>query len=208
MERTTYHFPEWYAEIAPDMLLSAYRTLVTQRDLTFEETAENIAVIGKAAKWLVSDSRKCSLLLAGTTGSGKTTLAQALCMVMETLPKMHNKNAQFTTDFLPEIKFKYITATRLTEIAIEDKPFYNEIRGCKYLLLDELGRERLVSKSYGNEMSAVIDVLCERYEKQLFTIATSNFNASELLEKYGLFVCDRITEMFNKIAFTEKSFRK
>ena len=62
-------------------------------------------------------------------------------------------------------------------------------------------------KVWGNVISPVVELIYQRYDLQLFTIATSNLNTRQLAEKYGDRVGDRIREMFNVLAFNNESYR-
>ena len=63
-------------------------------------------------------------------------------------------------------------------------------------------------KVWGNEISPFVDTIYYRYDRQLFTIMTSNLNAEDLANKYGERIADRFTEMFDRIPFINHSYRK
>ena len=75
------------------------------------------------------------------------------------------------------------------------------------LAIDELGVEPTESKIYGNVSEPLIDLLCERYDRQLCTIISTNMGAQEITERYGRRVSDRFNEMFATIPFTAESYR-
>ena len=76
------------------------------------------------------------------------------------------------------------------------------------LAIDELGVEPTESKLFGNVSEPLIDLLCERYDRQLCTIISTNMGASEIADRYGRRVSDRFNEMFATIPFTSNSFRQ
>ena len=52
------------------------------------------------------------------------------------------------------------------------------------------------------------ELLYARYDRQLFTIATSNLKDSDFGERYGIRIADRMEEMFERIYYQNKSYRK
>jgi DNA replication protein DnaC len=182
------------------MLKETYKYNVYIRENEFIEDETTVDKIRKVANWLCAEKKKFGLLLFGGVGNGKTTLAQAICNMLETITK-GNKN-------LKEIKFEKISALHLANKAIDNKERFEELKMCENLLLDDIGIEPLTVKNYGNEISAIVELIYSRYDRRLFTIATSNLNDKQLSERYEVRVYDRINEMFNKIAFKNKSFRK
>ena len=66
-----------YAEDVPAMLRECYIAEVMRRRMQFIDDAATESHIDKAAKWLTGN-HKPGLLLHGTVGNGKTTLARAI----------------------------------------------------------------------------------------------------------------------------------
>lgn len=62
--------------------------------------------------------------------------------------------------------------------------------------------------TYTPEISPFVDTIYYRYDRQKFTIMTSNLSAEDLADKYGERIADRFTEMFDRIAFENYSYRK
>jgi DNA replication protein DnaC len=198
--RTTYQLPEAYAPIAFEILKATYRDCVERREQDFVEDREVIDKITKAAAWLCANKKKFGLLLSGGVGNGKTALANAICTMLETITKTNRSLAPF--------EFRRVSAIELSNIAIGDSERFAKTKRCEYLLIDDIGAEPVMVKNYGNEISAVVELIYDRYDSRLFTIATSNLNDKQLAERYEIRIFDRITEMFNKIGFKNKSFRK
>ena len=78
------------------------------------------------------------------------------------------------------------------------------------MFIDELGREKLEMKDYGNVVKPVIDLFAIRYEYGGRTYATSNFTLDTLeaardvkgkvtAQRYGNFIRTRMDEMFNVV---------
>lgn len=73
----------------------------------------------------------------------------------------------------------------------------------------DLGTEN-DKNSFGNKMNIMEHVIFERYEKKIpfnQTHITTNLNANEIQEKYGVRVRDRLKEMCNVFMIDGKSFR-
>ena len=100
-----------------------------------------------------------------------------------------------------------IRADDLTEIAKNGLEF-NKWKRVELLAIDDAGLEPSVIKVWGNEKNPFVDLIYSRYDNQLFTIITTNLNESEFLDKYGIRISDRFAEMFDQIAFNNKSFRQ
>ena len=75
------------------------------------------------------------------------------------------------------------------------------------MVIDDVGVEPSTIKVWGNEISPFVEVIYHRYDRQLFTIVTSNLDDEELFKRYGPRVADRFAEMFDRIAFENNSYR-
>ena len=76
------------------------------------------------------------------------------------------------------------------------------------LCIDDVGTEPASLKVWGNEVSPLVDLLYHRYDRQLFTIITSNLEGDEdIAKRYGVRVADRFVEMFDLIGFDNSSYR-
>ena len=76
------------------------------------------------------------------------------------------------------------------------------------MAIDDVGVEPSIIKVWGNEISPFVDTIYYRYDRQLFTIMTSNLGEEQLREKYGERIADRFTEMFDRIHFSNKTYRR
>ncbi len=185
-----------YRDQVPDLLRLYYRAEVFKRGCPFLDDQATGEHLQKAANWLLKVQRpKAGLIICGGTGNGKTTMARALAA---TIQKCNNQAVTQIT----ALQFAALEAER-------DENRYNLIRyrQAPVLFLDDLGTEATSVKVWGNVISPVVELIYQRYNLQMFTIATSNLNPRQLAEKYGDRVGDRIREMFNVLAFTNDSYR-
>lgn len=155
--------------------------------------------IEKAAKWLTGNC-KPGLLLFGTVGNGKSTLARAIGSLIGILYESAYFDQRKTV--------RTVSALELADIAKNEPERFNGIKKAELLAIDDVGTEPSVVKVWGNEISPFVDTIYYRYDRQLFTIMTSNLNAEDLANKYGERIADRFTEMFDRIPFINHSYRK
>lgn len=178
---------------------------------------DNKRIVTKLCLYFSNDPRMCDLglepqkgiALIGGVGVGKTMLMKIL-RYNSHLPfgivDCHDICDKCEQGGSEDIK-RYM---RLTKTERPDLYYgKNEIGFC----FNELGRERIPTKYFGNDTNVMERILFDRYEKQIpynFTHFTSNFSPSELDKKYGDYIRDRMKEMFNRITFPQdaKSRRK
>ena len=73
--------------------------------------------------------------------------------------------------------------------------------------IDDMGKEPAEIMNYGTIMNPVIDLLEQRYRRQVFTAITTNLTAKEIKNKYGTRVSDRFKEMLEVIVFQDIGYR-
>lgn len=188
-----------YTEDVPAMLRECYIAEVMRRRMQFIDDEATQSHIEKAAKWLTGN-HKPGLLLHGTVGNGKTTLVRAIGSLIgvlyESLYSDQRKNVLA------------VSALELADIAKNQPERFDYIKKAELLAIDDVGTEPSVVKVWGNEISPFVDTIYYRYDRQKFTIMTSNLSAEDLADKYGERIADRFTEMFDRIAFENYSYRK
>lgn len=169
-----------------------YQEIVSRRRIVFCDSPELQSNINKVVTWLVED-RRPGLLLYGNYGAGKTTMGKAISLLISNLNAV---NVVFQT-----------TSRELGNVAAVDVEAFNNLKKVKMLYIDEVGREQLTVQNYGNKINPFIELLEYRYDRQLFTILTANLTDEEILDRYGVYIDERITENFDKINYTNKSYR-
>lgn len=146
---------------------------------------EHIETAEAVERWL--ESGRSGLLLMGGVGTGKTTIASALCRAWQdvlTVPRFWQCD---------------IVAERIRQ----DETYKYEPAYHKGLaVLDDLGTE---SRVYGEE--SLPFVLFRRYERDLPTIITTNLNLEQIGQKYGERIMDRL-RTYARIVLNYKSLRK
>ena len=192
---------EHFTEDLPAMLLECYIDEVAQRSGTFQGDKATIQHIDKAAKWLTGEY-KSGLMLSGIVGNGKATLARAIARL---IGLVYGDNQQ---NYKDRRTVKTVSALELADIAKQDPDMFRTIKNTQLLAIDDVGVEPALVKNWGNEISPFVETIYHRYDRQLFTIMTSNLNPEDLEKRYGARIADRFTEMFDRIAFENNTYRK
>lgn len=190
--------------LAYKLIGKAYRCRVEMRRGIYEKSESVYKAVDSASEWLSGKSTKPWLLIVGGMGSGKTTLANAICDVVDATSKID------TRELVWRSPFSRITAVKLNTLARTDEKEARVYSDSLRLLVDDLGTEQGNIKVYGNELSPITEMLYDRYDSTVkTTIITTNFNFPDDIEKvYGERVTDRLKEMCNFIVMTAPSFRK
>lgn len=189
-------FPQ---DTVEEMLRMCYQSEVERRRIPYVADESTLNKINKAAKWLCGDY-KVGLLLYGSVGSGKTTLAKAICNMIGIL---------YNSSLSSERKGVYrVSSLDLAKRIVDDPAYFSKLKNQELLFIDDVGTEPECVKSWGNEFSPVTELIYARYDRQLFTIATSNLADEEFGERYGLRIADRMEEMFERLYYKQKSYRR
>lgn len=173
--------------------------------------AELVQNIGDVAKWLCDPQKRPGLLLFGKVGTGKTTLLRAICATINDVCERdtyENGTRENTLDNFRCISIVKAKGIINDYINPQSRPRYELMTKVSLMAIDELGVEPMESKSYGNVSEPLIDLFCERYDRQLLTIVSTNLGNAEIRQRYGTRLADRFNEMFATIPFNGQSFRK
>lgn len=164
----------------------------------FSIRKEDLNLIHKLIAYAIGEEELCSIygidlekgiLLTGPVGCGKTSLISLLPNFMYANQKYLVKNTRdIATEFHKE---GYEIIQRYGN---RGKPF----------CIDDLGVEHNI-KHFGNECNTIGEIMLQRYELQVsqgvITHATTNLNADELEDIYGIRVRSRLRSMFNLVSF-------
>lgn len=132
-------------------------------------------------------TQKKGLLLYGPAGTGKTTAIR---------PYQERKWA--------------MTSINLSMETSKNGRNYLEKYSVHDMIIDDLGREPISVKTYGDEIFVLHDLLYIRYNafmKGYKTHITTNLSFNQLKERYGEAIMDRIKEMCDVIEFKGQSLR-
>lgn len=148
------------------------------------------------------------LFLFGPIGTGKSTILKAL-RIYEGWMKRYafafsNNRLGYHFTSAAEISLRY------AESGIDGIAKYTERELMTDLAIDELGREPADAKHYGTNLNVVGTVLQLRYEcrHQFYTHVTTNLAPDSISAKYGVYIANRIKEMFNLIPMEGVSRRR
>lgn len=196
--RTIYRLPLPTGD-AQALLTESYRSMVARRGGALVEDAETTDKIRKAAQWITAGG-KPGLLLYGRVGNGKTTLVRALC---ELIRAVH-----FSARASEQRSVRFVTAMELARLAKDEPKEFDRIIRLDMLAIDDIGTEPETVRHYGNVITPITEALLVRYDAHLFTLCTSNLDLQGMRERYDERICDRIVGMFNKMAYTNDSYRR
>ncbi len=164
--------------------------------------------IRDVASWLCNKEKRPGLLLYGNVGTGKTTLLNAIVAVINRcIERERDEDNRFKPTVDGYNVVSVVKAKRIISESTDPQGKYNIMLATTILAIDELGVEPTESKIYGNVSEPLIDLLCERYDRQRITIISTNMGAQEIAERYGRRVADRFAEMFATVPFTAESYR-
>lgn len=184
------------------LLLFAYKKNVSARILEYQDNAKVNEYLIKITKWLISPQKKAGLLIYGDTGNGKTTMMNAIIDAINALDASIRQDGHASLFWVNKT-----TSNMLSTLYLTSSEEFDKIKTAEMLFIDDLGDETITIKNYGNKISPIIDVLNYRYDRQLFTLITSNLTDEAFKERYGERIADRFEEMFDRLCFENESFR-
>ena len=182
---------------AESMLRGCYMAEVELRGGKYSEDEHLTSVLRNIAEYLTSPAMgKSGMMFCGLVGNGKTTMVRALNEAVKWWSSMKGFDGEYKS-------FTIVTAKDVVKGCVSVP------QACELLAIDDLGEEPVEKVEYGSIHTPLVDLLEQRYNRQLFTIITTNLTSQEIGEKYGLRIRDRLREMMYKIDFKQsKSYRK
>lgn len=184
-----------------------YRKVVLHVMPDFVIDERNIRIMNELYYYVNNDDKgqydhKKGILLWGSIGSGKSTIIRILGELL-----------RFNGTGYKTVNCSYL-ANQYAAYGIDalNSSTYNETdTGAKPVdrAFDELGREPIPAKHYGNELNIMQYVFQCRYEirHEVRTFATTNITPDSIGRLYGDYIADRITEMFNIVELGGRSRR-
>lgn len=165
-------------------------------------------IIYKLIAYFLKDEPTCfqnninlnkGILLSGPIGCGKTSIMNIMKYLTPTEHKFFVKPCR-------DISFEFIQdGYQIIHKYSKGKLYEYEP---KTICFDDLGTENNL-KYYGNECNVMAEILLSRYDvyiaKRIQTHITTNLSASEIETQYGNRVRSRMRELFNLIAYDNKS---
>ncbi len=167
----------------------------------FKIIDEDREILFKLCNYFIQDETNCKklgiditkgILLTGPVGCGKTSLMKLLRHIVP-----HQKPYKIIPTRNIAFGFNHIGYK-----TIED---YGD---GQFFCFDDLGVEPM-GRHYGKDCNVMGEILLSRYDlfchpersRRVKTHATTNLNAQELEERYGIRVRSRMRQLFNLVAF-------
>lgn len=183
--------------------IETFKRVINEVCPGFLVTDENRVILNELYKYTnntskVFDSSK-GLWLWGSIGTGKSTLMKILAEVQRT------DKRGFKCVNCSELATKF-AASGLE--ALEESTFNEPASPCERGF-DELGREPIPAKHFGNDLNVIQYILGMRYElrHEVKTHVTTNVKKEAIPILYGDYIFDRLNEMFNFIEIKGESRR-
>lgn len=198
-------------EEAARLIATAFMAQVESRGREVRLDEATMESIGNVAKALTAQEPKMGLMLCGLCGNGKTTMAYALQRAVNylkdqgmfgTFEKRHNVRVGMQITDVDEIVM-LSTMTQKNEAWAE----WSNLKQRYMLCIEDLGKEPKVVQNYGNLLQPMVELIEARYANNLFTLITTNLKPSEIIERYGPRVADRMKEMVEVVVFGGQSYR-
>lgn len=141
------------------------------------------------------------IILHGNTGTGKTMLFE----IFNELIKLDGDNCIMFRSGNKMCKFNLtkINAREMTDNLVKDKTeLFENCRTYRSVFIDEIGKEALQVKHYGNIITPIEDIVDSRDKIQGLLFATTNLSLAELNDRYGARVYSRLNKLATFIDVT------
>lgn len=187
-----------------EMLKTRYVNVVTEKGRDCIITKDIEEKMAAVVKWLAT-CQKPGLILYGTVGTGKTTIMQALYLMLRQGMRYSLDVARVSASEIVDLYVQYRTGN-CTGIGYFGRSYLDILRA-KRLLIDDVGREH-ACRIYGEDYEPMCDLICNRYENRRITVITTNLGDEDLRQAYGLRVWDRMQESYDMIVFSGTNYRQ
>lgn len=189
------------------LLAASYETEVYKRNRVCRFDQYTLTHLSKIARIITRKSTKFGIILGGTYGNGKSTMMYAFRRAVRVIYETGGFRDIMPEHWRPEMEI--IEAVDLEEI-VKDRKEFKRIASLNLLGIDDLGVQKNKVFDWGNVLEPVKRLLEIRYNKQLFTVITTNQTRTQMSEDLddGR-IEDRMEEMFHRVGFSsEVSYRK
>ena len=178
-------------DVIEETLTKCYMANVAFSCKPYRDAAEDIH---KVARWLTTAGMRHGLVISGSVGTGKTTLARAMWMTMQ----YHGAPA------------KGVPADSIGAIyKNSEQEEYFRLKNASRLFIDDLGTEFSSVKNYGEEASPMLDIINTFHRSGRTLIVTTNLTEDGIMGKYGSRIASRLSEMCDFMQLTNnQDYRK
>lgn len=176
--------PIFKISVDKEQLKAEFIDIFKRVDQTFEKYI-HLPEYDQVIDWLADNEGK-GIFLTGSYGRGKSVISNGVIPIIFRV--YHNK-----------------VLTCITSRNLYKYPDY--FKQWAYAI-DDIGQESLSVKDYGTTDYPVINAVCECEDKMKLFIVTSNLTKTELGQKYGERIVDRINRLCRVVVFKGISLRK
>jgi DNA replication protein DnaC len=186
---------------AANGLYASLKAVLANRGATLDFDAATKAHTEQVAKWLIDSEGAPGLLLCGSVGNGKTSMAKAVAWLIRYV----TEKEQGTRGMLEP---HFHSAKSICRLYSDDRKRYEAIVTDPMIIIDDMGDEPTEQMHYGSVITPITDLLEERYARRLMTIVTTNLSATDIEEKYGARIRDRLRESMTMVVYKNSSYRR
>lgn len=188
-------------EYAESCLAMAVAANVESRGHSVTTAGDFESCVRQVAAWATSGSPRHSLMLAGRYGNGKTTFLRAL----QSLANAFDLKDPVTGR---RMRLPLYSACALTEMHRTGITEWHKVARSPLLAIDDLGTEPREVMEFGNMVAPLRELLETRYELCLPTLISTNMAPSEITQRYGNRIGDRMREVMEVVRFRNDSYRR